>query len=105
MLEKLRRLLIEVTAKVRPRFRKWWWFTLVEWQRQVIDQFLHVSVGASAVWFFAKWMALSVAVLVVAAVWVYREIDQWPSTRWYDPPLDWFFEFVGLALGYWWVIT
>ncbi len=36
----------------------------------------------------------------MTAAWEgYREWSQWPSSRWWDPPLDWFFEVGGIALG------
>lgn len=32
----------------------------------------------------------------VAAI-IYREYKQWPSSRWYDPYLDWTFYIIGAA--------
>lgn len=82
-----------------------------EIRKQLIDQPLHmlwsgVSVGL-VVWSVRAGLppALSifcvlVGVVSVAAI-VLREYDQWPSSRWWDPPLDWLCFAIGGGLGGW----
>jgi len=89
--------------------------------KQLIDQPLHIlmtfgSVLATAALahFVAVWLPATAPISVmlsmtagifVTAGWnVIRELEQWPSSRWWDPPLDWFFEALGIGLGAWaWV--
>ena len=89
--------------------------------KQLIDQPLHILMtlgsvlGAAALVHFAAvwlpatsaislWLSTAFGVLVTVAWNVAREMSQWPSKRWWDPPMDWFFEAVGIGLGAWaWV--
>jgi hypothetical protein len=78
--------------------------------KQAIDQPLHVLMAVASVWLIG-WLltltGLSVVLSVVVAgvltgAWMaVREYFQWPSSRWWDPVLDWLFEAGGLALGIW----
>ncbi len=79
-----------------------------EIRKQLVDQPLHVAMGVAstlAVGSLLAWRraptcaSAGIAVLVTAAWEGYREWSQWPSSRWWDPPLDWFFEIGGIALG------
>ena len=78
--------------------------------KQVIDQPLHVLMAVASVWLIGWLLTLTglavVWCVVIAGVltgaWMaVREYLQWPSSRWWDPVLDWFFEAGGLALGIW----
>lgn len=88
--------------------------------KQSIDQPLHVLMTVGSVWGIggAAWaifyfagdgivtgVQLLVSVIAggsLTATWVaLRERAQWPSSRWWDPPLDWFFSVVGIGLGVW----
>jgi len=90
---------------------------LGELVKQAIDQPLHVLMNVASVWIIAaifhvlgteSWLSLPpvVAGFSITLGWnVFREYDQWPSSRWWDPPLDWFFEALGIGLGAWtWVL-
>ncbi len=80
-----------------------------ERKKQFLDQPLHFAWSLAASLPFVilssielnshRVLALSLSLALIVAnviAQVVREILQWPSTRWWDPPLDWFF----LALGY-----
>ncbi len=87
--------------------------------KQLIDQYLHVLTTVVSVWSLASlvywaspysWVAVAVTlsttvgVLGTAAWNIYREWKQWPSSRWWDPYLDWTFQTAGTILGAWsWV--
>lgn len=77
--------------------------------KQLVDQSLHVLIAAASVWIIG-WPLQHVVDIVVSVfaagvltfAWIaYREVKQWPSDRWYDPPLDGVFWAVGLGLGCW----
>ena len=81
-----------------------------ELRKQLIDQPLHVLMCAASVLALAIAFQLSgdgiaastFAGVSLTALWVgLREWHQWPSSRWWDPPMDWAFEAVGMALGAW----
>jgi len=83
--------------------------------RQVVDQPLHIVMAVASVWAIGYPLVtlggLSVVLSaiisgVLTAAWMaHREWRQWPSSRWWDPPLDWLFEAGGLALGLWKLLT
>ncbi len=83
---------------------------LGELVKQTIDQPLHVLMAVASLWALGYALVLvgasvtlsCVLAAVVTAAWIgVREYLQWPSSRWWDPYLDWFFEAGGLALGIW----
>ena len=85
--------------------------------KQLIDQPLHVLMTVGSVWgisgFFAGVFFVGYGVVngvhlllsliaggSLTALWVsLREKAQWPSSRWWDPPVDWFFSAAGIGLG------
>ena len=83
--------------------------------KQAIDQPLHILMTVGSIWgigalvfwgIFAEWnpeyrlLASVIAGGTLTSTWVVaREWYQWPSSRWWDPPLDWLFEAGGIALG------
>lgn len=80
--------------------------------KQLRDQPLHILMTFASVWAIANglmWLgAPHLPAVIVGSVgtllWAgWREYRQWPSSRWWDPPLDWAFEALGLGLGVWWV--
>lgn len=83
--------------------------------KQSIDQPLHILMAVASVWaigwplvYFTGsplWLAAALAGTVTAGWMGLREYLQWPSSRWWDPYLDWFFEAGGLALGLWSLIA
>lgn len=79
--------------------------------KQSIDQPLHILMAVASVWIIGY---LTIALAGQPVVWAvtfsgvltgawmaFREYRQWPSNRWWDPPMDWVFEAGGLALGIW----
>lgn len=88
---------------------------LGELVKQAIDQPLHVTMAVASVWAMGyplvAWVGLSVVLSaiisgVLTGAWMARrEYRQWPSSRWWDPPLDWLFQAGGLALGLWKLLT
>jgi hypothetical protein len=85
-----------------------------EVRKQLIDQPLHVLMGVGSVniigcLFASLGFPLSID-LTAGIMWTMaweglREFYQWPSSRWWDPPLDWTFEVGGIVLGGWLFIT
>lgn len=78
--------------------------------KQAIDQPLHVLMAVASVWLLGWLLTLTGLSIVLSVIisgvltgaWMaLREYLQWPSSRWWDPPLDWLFEAGGLALGIW----
>jgi len=73
-----------------------------EIKKQLIDQPLHLLMAIASVcaftWLFKGqvWVASGLTVTWIA----YREFLQWPSDRWWDPPLDATFEIAGVVAGY-----
>lgn len=86
--------------------------------KQVKDQFWHfiwaflatvplaclVPVDPEASWNWdsrlllhlcCMWFFIGNVTVIVA-----REVHQWPSTRWYDPPMDWAFFGAGIATAF-----
>lgn len=78
--------------------------TLREVKKQMIDQPAHY------LWMFATFAPLAFGLKNNAGLWIVlglvlvaasagtaivREFDQWPSSRWYDPYLDWSFLLAG----------
>lgn len=68
--------------------------------KQLIDQPLHILMGIVSVCVLSSLMGVWFGVGFTVAWIAAREYNQWPSSRWWDPPLDWFFEAVGIGAGY-----
>ena len=80
-----------------------WW---KEIRKQMLDQPLHFMWAFATVFPFAYWafhnppmvFVVTFLWLIVNGVWIVaREIDQWPSSRPWDPWMDWAF-FAGGAV-------
>ena len=67
--------------------------------KQIGDQILHILMGIASVYLLALMFGLVPAVIITVIWEAAREWKQWPSSRWYDPYLDWVFEIAGIALG------
>lgn len=65
-----------------------WYRKLPRWARQIVDQTLHVAIGAVAA--SVLWIAHPIAAGAAAALWAafLREREQWPPKRWWDLALD-----------------
>jgi len=72
-------------------------------KKQLVDQTAHFAWAYLAVVIGLSAAPLGYAFIAMhAAAIVYREYRQWPSTRWYDPPLDWAFYALGACVGLFW---
>ena len=68
---------------------------LKEVGKQTIDQPGHFLIGAAPIWASRYLVGVPWYGWVLTPLLAYREWLQWPSKRWWDPPLDWAF----LSLG------
>ena len=68
---------------------------LEEVGKQAIDQPGHFLIAAAPIWASRYLVGVPWFGWVAAPILAYREWLQWPSRRWWDPPLDWAF----LTLG------
>lgn len=68
--------------------------------KQAIEQPLHILLAGCPIWASKYLIGLWWPGLIVSALYcVWREYEQWPSSRWWDPYLDWAFLLIGLVLG------
>jgi hypothetical protein len=74
---------------------------LAEVVKQTIDQPGHFLIGAAPIWASRYLIGVPWYGWVVAPLLAYREWLQWPSRRWWDPPLDWTFLSLGAAVATW----
>ena len=68
---------------------------------QAIDQSAHVVVAAGPIWASRYLAGVPWYGWLVTPVLAYREWTQWPSNRWWDPPLDWTFLTLGVVWATW----
>jgi hypothetical protein len=68
---------------------------LKEVAKQAIDQPGHFLISAAPIWASRYLVGVPWFGWIAAPILAYREWLQWPSRRWWDPPLDWAF----LTLG------
>jgi hypothetical protein len=69
--------------------------------KQAIDQPGHFLIGATPIWISRYLVAVPWFGWVAAPILAYREWLQWPSNRWWDPPLDWIFLTLGAVVATW----
>jgi hypothetical protein len=74
---------------------------LEEVGKQAIDQPGHFLIGAAPVWASRYLVGVPWFGWVAAPILAYREWLQWPSKRWWDPPLDWAFLTLGAVAATW----
>ena len=107
----------------RPKDRSRWTYWAYEFGvKQPIDQTLHALWGGVP-WFFVasngpgipinwpwlvdysnwSWLLFwsSFVASLLTTLFVVRAWSQWPSSRWWDPCMDWLFFGVGSGLGIW----
>ena len=72
---------------------------LKEIGKQTIDQPGHFLVGAAPIWASRYLVGVPWYGWAVAPLLAYREWLQWPSNRWWDPPLDWAFLSLGAVVA------
>lgn len=69
--------------------------------KQAIDQPGHFVIGAAPIWASRYLVGVPWFGWVAAPILAYREWLQWPSKRWWDPPLDWAFLTLGAVAATW----
>lgn len=69
--------------------------------KQAIDQPGHFLIGAAPIWASRYLVGVPWVGWVAAPILAYREWLQWPSKRWWDPPLDWAFLTLGALAATW----
>jgi hypothetical protein len=74
---------------------------LKEVGKQTIDQPGHFLIGAAPIWASRYLVGVPWYGWVVTPLLAYREWLQWPSNRWWDPPLDWAFLSLGAVVATW----
>jgi hypothetical protein len=72
-----------------------WSNILKEVAKQAVDQPGHFMIAATPIWASRYLVGVPWYGWAIAPLLAYREWRQWPSNRWWDPPLDWTF----LSLG------
>jgi hypothetical protein len=72
---------------------------LKEVGKQTIDQPGHFLIGAAPIWASRYLVGVPWYGWAVAPLLAYREWLQWPSNRWWDPPLDWAFLSLGAVVA------
>ena len=74
---------------------------LKEVGKQTIDQPGHFLIGAAPIWAARCLVGVPWYGWLVTPLLAYREWLQWPSKRWWDPPLDWAFLSLGAVVATW----
>jgi hypothetical protein len=72
---------------------------LKEVGKQTIDQPGHFLIGAAPIWVSRYLVGVPRYGWVATPLLAYREWLQWPSKRWWDPPLDWAFLSLGVIVA------
>jgi hypothetical protein len=72
---------------------------LKEVGKQAIDQPGHFLIAAAPIWASRCLVGVPWYGWVAAPLLAYREWLQWPSNRWWDPPLDWAFLSLGAVVA------
>ena len=84
---------------IKSRIRKFLhWWQLKEWQRQAITQPFHVIATYYGMWLFNLVFTMQLSAVLVVMLVIYREAKQFPSSRWFDPPLDIIFQLLGIFI-------
>lgn len=74
---------------------------LEEVGKQAIEQPLHVLMAAAPISLSRRLTGVPWFGWAITPLLAYREWSQWPSKRWWDPPLDWAFLTLGVVLATW----
>jgi hypothetical protein len=74
---------------------------LAEISKQALEQPLHFLMAAAPVCLSRSLVGVPWYGWAIAPLLVWREWSQWPSKRWWDPPLDWAFMTLGLVVASW----
>jgi hypothetical protein len=76
-----------------------WSRILKEVAKQAVDQPGHFVVAATPIWASRYLIGVPWYGWAIAPLLAYREWLQWPSNRWWDPPLDWIFLTLGAVVA------
>jgi hypothetical protein len=74
---------------------------LEEVGKQAVEQPLHVLMAAAPICLSRHLVGVPWYGWAITPLLIYREWSQWPSRRWWDPPLDWAFLTLGVGLATW----
>jgi hypothetical protein len=74
---------------------------LEEVGKQAVEQPLHVLMAAAPICLSRHFARVPWYGWAVTPLLVWREWSQWPSKRWWDPPLDWAFLTLGVVVATW----
>jgi hypothetical protein len=74
---------------------------LKEIVKQAVEQPGHLLIAAAPIWLSRSLVGVPWYGWAAAPLLIYREWRQWPSKRWWDPPLDWAFLTIGAVLATW----
>jgi hypothetical protein len=74
---------------------------LKELLKQAIDQPGHFLIAALPIWLSRRLSGVPWYGWPVIPLLAYREWLQWPSNRWWDPPLDWAWLALGVIVATW----
>jgi hypothetical protein len=74
---------------------------LEEVGKQAVEQPLHVLMAAAPICLSRHFVGVPWYGWAITPLLVWREWSQWPSKRWWDPPLDWAFLTLGVVLATW----
>lgn len=74
---------------------------LEEVGKQAVEQPLHVLMAAAPICLSRHLTRVPWYGWAITPLLVWREWSQWPSKRWWDPPLDWAFLTLGVVLATW----
>lgn len=74
---------------------------LEEVGKQTLEQPLHVLMAAAPICLSRHLTRVPWYGWAITPLLAYREWSQWPSKRWWDPPLDWAFLTLGVVVATW----
>jgi hypothetical protein len=72
-----------------------------ELTKQLVDQPLHLAWGIVTGLLFGFTALGPLFAGFSLGIMTWREWDQWPSKRWWDPFCDWTFLAIGVGVGLW----
>ena len=74
---------------------------LEETGKQAVEQPLHFLMAAAPIMLSRQLTRVPWYGWAITPLLAWREWSQWPSKRWWDPPLDWAFLTLGVVVATW----
>jgi hypothetical protein len=74
---------------------------LEEVGKQAVEQPLHFVMAAAPIMLSRQLTRVPWYGWAITPLLAWREWSQWPSKRWWDPPLDWAFLTLGVVVATW----